>query len=415
MSRIDMLRKLFRAPRSFVFDQQNQANLGDAEQQAGFELMVQSGHLLKKLKQELDDAQTAKLEQDEVRAFSARVREFGLRHHLTVARPLWGWPSLQEDSSSLAYVGGDDLLPLVTEICEPRRLSLVARGSGWGAGQERWNQLRKSPVCVFDFRDGDPLLRASVAYSLGCALALGVIPVVASSNPELPFDIDLPPTVLDGSDDATVLAEAIDRAFFHYPSVGAMSSARRTLTELAAQASGDDATTRVLRQRIAEGHVRDPLDARGVAFQLLASSGDAELALLTPIWPGFYPETDSPRCFHVMPFSYDWSDTARESARQACKAAGVAYRRGDESDEDRIIRAIWEEICRADSVLVDISGLNANVCLELGLTHALGKNTLIVSRDEPSKKTLFPEIRKLQVAQYEASELGSLVESFLKG
>lgn len=416
MTRIETLRKLFQEPRSFLFDQQNQPNLGEAERQTGFELMLQSGHLLKKLKEEVDDPKATKLEQDAIRPFSTRVRAFGLRHHLTLARPLWGWSGLQQGASSLAYVGRDDLIPLLKKICGEQRLSLVAKGTGWGAGQERWNQLRKSPVGVFDFREGDPLTRATVAYSLGCGLALGILPVVVSNEAELPFDIDISAAVFHGAgSDEQVLSEAIDRAFFSYPSVGAMSSVKRTLLDMAGQATGDDATTRVLCKRIAEGHVKDPLDAKGVAQQLLGAMGNPEFALLTPIWPGFYPDPASPRCFHVMPFSECWSNEGRETVRQICKTRGVAYRRGDESDENRIIRAIWEEICRANFVLVDLTGLNTNVCLELGLAHALGRNTLIISRDEASNETLFPEIRKLQVLRYGSGELAALVDGFLMG
>ena len=40
-----------------------------------------------------------------------------------------------------------------------------------------------------------------------------------------------------------------------------------------------------------------------------------------------------------------------------------------------------EEICRATHVTVDLTGLNPNVCLELGIAQTLGRRTLIIGRD----------------------------------
>lgn len=53
---------------------------------------------------------------------------------------------------------------------------------------------------------------------------------------------------------------------------------------------------------------------------------------------------------------------------------------------------MWDGICTADFVLTDITGLNPNVSIELGMAHALGRNTLVV---ENSKKAV-GKVRNLE-------------------
>ncbi len=49
--------------------------------------------------------------------------------------------------------------------------------------------------------------------------------------------------------------------------------------------------------------------------------------------------------------------------------------------------------------LVDLTGFNANVTLELGLAHALARKALILGQ-VGTEKRLFPSIAKLRVAPY---------------
>ncbi|MNC90116.1 hypothetical protein D3C83_61720 [compost metagenome] len=54
--------------------------------------------------------------------------------------------------------------------------------------------------------------------------------------------------------------------------------------------------------------------------------------------------------------------------------------RGDVAEGQQIIASIWEAICRATHVTIDLSGFNPNVCLEMGMAHALGRPTLLLGR-----------------------------------
>lgn len=414
MARIDTLKSHIASVRSLVFDLLNQSGMAASERDYAFNLMAQVGLLTKELSVVKSDETALQIEHDRIRPLLSDIRRFTRRHHLTLAQPLWGWPPIQMDSNGITYTGADDLRALISSICPKLGLNLKSGNAEWGAGQRLWNGLREAPIGLFDLRQQKASQTATAAYALGFALVLGISPVVIIDREcVLPFDIDLEPVCLNGSDsDTPLLAESIDRAFFNFTRIGAHNSVNDTLFKLADLLTGQDATTRVMKKRIMDGKVSDPMEASAVAETLLSEQKDLELAILRPMWPCFYPDPLASRCFHIMPFSQEWSHQARELVFQACNAHDVLYRRGDESDENRIIRAIWKEICRANHVVVDITGLNVNVCLELGLVHALGRHTLILHRkDEPFE--LFPEISKVQVRLYDDNEMRDIIGGFI--
>jgi hypothetical protein len=81
-----------------------------------------------------------------------------------------------------------------------------------------------------------------------------------------------------------------------------------------------------------------------------------------------------------MPFSEPWSkDVYEQMLKPAIEEAGLEYVRGDTSVRvGDLTSNIWNDILVAGLVVADVSALNANVFYELGLTHALGKDTFIL-------------------------------------
>jgi len=58
---------------------------------------------------------------------------------------------------------------------------------------------------------------------------------------------------------------------------------------------------------------------------------------------------------------------------------GLVCKRADDIKSNRvIIQDIWKSICEARIVLADLTGLNANVMYELGIAHAVGKDTILI-------------------------------------
>jgi hypothetical protein len=80
-------------------------------------------------------------------------------------------------------------------------------------------------------------------------------------------------------------------------------------------------------------------------------------------------------------------------------------------------RAIWCETARASAVLVDITGQNPNVALQLGLVHALGRPYRVVAQGDPEKAN-FPSLAKVQIHRYEGAPgfagLAEAVEELLE-
>src|ERR1700737_2232729 len=88
-----------------------------------------------------------------------------------------------------------------------------------------------------------------------------------------------------------------------------------------------------------------------------------------------------------MPFDKKLDHAYRFIEQMCAKAKPeLAAVRGDVVDEGEIIKSIWEEISRATHVTVYLTGFNPNVCLELGIANALGRNTLLVGREGTDKK-----------------------------
>ena len=89
---------------------------------------------------------------------------------------------------------------------------------------------------------------------------------------------------------------------------------------------------------------------------------------------------DSPKVFVVMPFSESWSKPVySELIEPAVKDTRLECVRGDTTVRvGELTTGIWSEILEAGVVVADVSSPNVNVFYELGLVHALGKDTILL-------------------------------------
>jgi len=171
-----------------------------------------------------------------------------------------------------------------------------------------------------------------------------------------------------------------------------------------------DQTLRLLAEQRKEP---DPLTVNRTLAKFVDFLDDGTTILINPVWSPVYPKADHLGLFHVMPFRPEWADDAAMATRRTCEAMGVDYVRGDEVEDPNVIRSIWEEIARATHTVVDLTGFNANVALELGIVHTLGRTSLVVGQGDTVER-LFPMIAKLRVHTYQdPNDLGALVQDFL--
>ena len=346
--------------------------------------------------------------EDEVWRLALEVQEHARRYHLIVAQPDFPTARMHVRAKSLFLSGGDELRTAAEQLATRYGCELLAQVRGGDYAQERWRQLYSASVAVFDLGVPEGRRRAQVCYEVGLALALGRPIVVATRQEQwLPFDIELRPVRLLGerTADADVLFEAVQRTLGSIVRGGAEaglgSAPRQALAWLDRRFHRrlSDGSLQVAVQ-LAQRNQDDAVAFRRSLGQLFGMLGADAPVLLLPAWPPAYPDPmEKPRCFHVMPFGPLWAKPTRDLVAKVCDRHGWIYTRGDEAEAQRIIPGIWNEIGRPSGVLVDITGHNPNVALELGLVHALGRQYRVVAQGD-AKAHMFESLEKLQIHCY---------------
>ena len=350
------------------------------------------------------DTDVIELERETIRETAIELKDFHLREHVMLIEPAWPTPRVERrDPNAVAYVGGPAARPAVEAACTQRGLALGPPNKrGVDPALFRWETLWAAHVAVFDLSVplGSPQL-AATCYELGIALALGrPVVVLSRAGQTPPFDVDLEPVVISGdASDVEAIGEAIDLALY-LPQRRALASSVGTTVEFATAnvpgylGANDPAPT-------------DPLTTRRLVRDAIARARSTRQLVCLPPWPASYPDPKSPRCFHVMAFraALDWTVTA---VSRACKSAGITYVRGDRVLEPNIVMSIWQELCIATHVVVDITTLNANVFLELGMAHTIGRNVFVIGRD-PASISAIPTLAKTRVHGYDEQSLAGVL------
>jgi hypothetical protein len=76
-------------------------------------------------------------------------------------------------------------------------------------------------------------------------------------------------------------------------------------------------------------------------------------------------------------------------------------RRADDYKTNKaIMKDIWNAICQSQVIIADMTGLNPNVMYELGISHTVGKETIMIIQQNLSENQKFPfdisHIRRIQ-------------------
>ena len=88
------------------------------------------------------------------------------------------------------------------------------------------------------------------------------------------------------------------------------------------------------------------------------------------------------RAFVLMPFDEDFEAVYSELIKGPLEAHGFEVSRADSLLNQRSVLAdVISGIASADLIVADASGLNPNVLYEMGLAHALGKPTVMVTQN----------------------------------
>jgi hypothetical protein len=88
-------------------------------------------------------------------------------------------------------------------------------------------------------------------------------------------------------------------------------------------------------------------------------------------------------CFVIMPFSPIYQTLYERVIRIAVENAGLTCIRADEVfSKAQVTHEIWKQIRSSRLVLAELTGKNPNVLYELGLAHAIGKPSIIITRNQ---------------------------------
>jgi nucleoside 2-deoxyribosyltransferase len=89
-----------------------------------------------------------------------------------------------------------------------------------------------------------------------------------------------------------------------------------------------------------------------------------------------------PFVFVLMPLAKEFDDVYQLGIKPACEDSGAYAERIDEQlFDENILDRIYNQISKADLIVADMTGRNANVFYETGYAHALGKRVILITKE----------------------------------
>jgi hypothetical protein len=363
-----------------------------------------------------DVSAVLRLEWDQARPLVEEIRSFVQRDHLTLARPIWTPMPMVRDASFVYFSGPEPRRVQLDRLARERR-AMVSAGlyPGSDTADARWRDLRAAGLAVFDLSENDP----QIYYDIGITVTLGTqLLLLTTEGVDLPFNIaqDVITYPSSGLSDES-LERLLDEALHAVSAMSSPGSSVAATVDYARRLADNDdrPLARVILDEL-EADEDDPLAVFAALKTLPVALEDDRLTVLRSRWPSSYPEEGHRRCFVVMPFREDLYPTF-DLIAERCHAASVDPVRGDRAEGEEIIARIWKELGRADRIVVDLTGLNPNVCLELGIADSLGRSTYLLGL-RGTEKDLFPAIATRDCHPYDkpgdpTAELVASLDAFL--
>jgi hypothetical protein len=118
------------------------------------------------------------------------------------------------------------------------------------------------------------------------------------------------------------------------------------------------------------------------------------------------------RIFVAMPFGDDYKDSYEYGIKIVLNQKGIEHYKADNEIKNKdVMCKICNELQSCGKVIVNISGHNPNVMLELGLAYGLGKEVIVV---KDKKTTTISDLNGIEYQEYaHAHELQQILSSIL--
>ncbi|GLA08255.1 hypothetical protein AnigIFM60653_009784 [Aspergillus niger] len=363
------------------------AFVSDVQGMTGGEENVRAGNLFERLANlqvRLHNAQSEsevrQLEVEELRQATEDVRRFARRRNIMLAQPIWSYRGGCTCPNVLFFSGSNPTREALCTLAKLREFEVRDKNPiGVDFAEGRWHDLQEANLAVFDLSDEEP----QVYYEMGVAITLGkelVLLCRRGVNPK--FDVGQNYAEYGINDNRFgVVQAALESCLYRLQNRGDRSTPTAQETyryaKWLARQQPDNAAlaTFCLLDKAKD----DPVEIHNsvlVVNQFLIRQHE----IIFPRWPGCYPDPDAKRCFIVMSFA-EHMNPARVAIEEGIRLAGGDSIRGDVAEDPHILRSIWDEICRANLIVVDLTEFNLNVCLELGIAHTLGRKILLVGHE----------------------------------
>ena len=126
------------------------------------------------------------------------------------------------------------------------------------------------------------------------------------------------------------------------------------------------------------GHVQDALK---ISLADLAKSDPAQRLLVSPIPQRSFSSRYKSDILVLMPFSPELQPVYDDHLKAVAVRLGLKIARADDFfTSEHIMDEIWTAIVDARLVVADCTGRNPNVFYEIGLAHAVGKPTVLITQ-----------------------------------
>lgn len=120
----------------------------------------------------------------------------------------------------------------------------------------------------------------------------------------------------------------------------------------------------------------------GLSLTALLDTHNPSLLRVAPFHGVPEERTRAADVFILCPFNEQMDDLCANVLRPSVLQLGLTSARADDfSTTTSVMKDIWKGIISAQAVIADCTGRNANVFYEIGLCHALGKPTILLTQN----------------------------------
>lgn len=153
-----------------------------------------------------------------------------------------------------------------------------------------------------------------------------------------------------------------------------------------------------------------PLEAIALTHidsELLRVIKTTSLIQINPIFGPASYSTDDHLVFVLMPFEDELTKIYNSIIKPTVESMKLVCRRADDYKTNRaIMQDIWKAICEAKIIIADLTTLNPNVMYELGISHTVGKETIMIYQRSNGELEFPFDIVHIRRIEYDNTAIG---------